>query len=99
MISRGLITCQSRTREGSICRIQVRLYASPMRCEFPCHGTAHRIGEAHRAGPAEMNGGGAIVIYLSPAIEMVEQFRRGALRAQQCRVDSIVIQHGEKLIR
>src|SRR6202035_5000749 len=58
-----------------------------------------RLDRMHRASLADMDGGDVVGVDLLPAVDMVEQFRRRALRAHQGRLDLVLLQQPEQVFR
>src|SRR6266851_5354887 len=60
---------------------------------------SRRLERMHRTGHTEMNRRDIVCKDLLPAVDVVEQFGRSALRAHQRRLDLVLIQQPEQIFR
>src|SRR5476651_2002489 len=58
-----------------------------------------RLGRMHCTGDTEMDGGDVVGIDLLPAVDVIEQFGGGTLRAHQGRLDLVLFQQAEQVFR
>src|SRR6266478_1539613 len=57
------------------------------------------LNRMHRTGLTQMDGGDVVGIYFLPAVDVIEQLGRGTLRAHQGRLDAVLIQQPEQILR